>query len=544
MRIFGCLISAIVFAAPALAKHKPEVQFQTSDRCIACHNGLTTPSGRDVSIGFEWRASIMANSSRDPYWQASARRETMDHPDARAAIEDECSVCHMPITRYEAKLHGRLGQIFSHFPFDASKKTGREAEDGVDCSTCHQIGKEKLGTAASYNGGFVIDPPESKDRHPEYGPFDIVEGNEHIMRTSTSGFRPTKASQIRDPKLCATCHTLFTVARGPGGKAIGELPEQMPYLEWLHSDFYYKKQTCQDCHMPLVKEPTPVARVLGVPRKGLHQHVFVGGNFFLQKMLNRYRGELEVSALPQELTAAADGTAAFLESQSARLRIDRIGIHSGRLEAEVEVENLAGHKLPTAFPSRRAWLHVVVRDRNGRTVFESGALRPNGSIVGNANDADPTQFEPYYSEITRPDQVEIYEDIMKTPAGGVTTGLLTAIGYLKDDRLLPNGFDKQTAGKNIAVIGRAAKDPNFSGGGDRVLYSVALGHAQGPFQVLAELWYQPIGYRWANNLKPYDRAAEPGRFNTYYDAMGPATAVILAKTEVTETAGRGGFSTR
>jgi hypothetical protein len=37
-----------------------------------------------------------------------------------------------------------------------------------------------------------------------------------------------------------------------------------------------------------------------------------------------------------------------------------------------------------------------------------------------------------------------------------------------------------------------------------VRYSVALGAAQGPFTVQAELWYQPIGYRWANNLKPYD----------------------------------------
>lgn len=286
--------------------------------------------------------------------------------------------------------------------------------------------------------------------------------------------------------------------------------------------------------MPLVKQPTPITRVLGVPRKGLHQHVFVGDNFFLQNMLNRYRGELGVSALPQELTAAAEGTVTFLESQSARVRIDHLGIHAGRLDAAIEVDNLAGHKLPTAFPSRRAWLHVVVRDRNGGTVFESGALHPDGSIEGNANDADPTRFEPYYSKITRPDQVEIYEDILKTPAGDVTTGLLTAIGYLKDDRLLPDGFDKQTAEKNIAVIGRAAKDPKFTGGSDRVLYSIALGHASGPFHVAAELWYQPIGYRWANNLKPYDRAAEDRRFNRYYDAMGPATAVMLARAEATE----------
>src|SRR3982074_3644094 len=49
-------------------------RFQTSDRCMACHNGLTTPSGEDISIGFDWRSSMMANSSRDPYWQGPARR--------------------------------------------------------------------------------------------------------------------------------------------------------------------------------------------------------------------------------------------------------------------------------------------------------------------------------------------------------------------------------------------------------------------------------------------------------------------------------------
>ncbi len=104
---------------------KSGVAFQTSDRCIACHNGLTTPSGEDVSIGFHWRASVMANSSRDPYWQASSRRETIDHPESQSFIEDDCSVCHMPITRYEAKLRGEPGEIFSHLPFDPDHKEGR-----------------------------------------------------------------------------------------------------------------------------------------------------------------------------------------------------------------------------------------------------------------------------------------------------------------------------------------------------------------------------------------------------------------------------------
>src|SRR5438128_2013304 len=171
---------------------KSQAKFHTSDRCLACHNGLSTPSGKDVSIGLNWRSSIMANSSRDPYWQASVRRETIDHPQAQAAIEDEWAVCHMPITRYEAKLQGRQGQIFSHLPFDARDEQSIQAEDGVSCSVCHQIGKEKLGSRESFNGGFVVDQPKAKSTHPEYGPFAIQAGQQHIMDTSSGGFLPTE----------------------------------------------------------------------------------------------------------------------------------------------------------------------------------------------------------------------------------------------------------------------------------------------------------------------------------------------------------------
>lgn len=185
----------------------------------------------------------------------------------------------------------------------------------------------------------------------------------------------------------------------------------------------------------------------------MHQHVFVGDNFFMQQMLNRYRDDLDVAALPQELSTAAEGTMAFLQSQAARVEIQHLEVDSGRLRAEVLVQNLTGHKLPTAFPSRRAWLHFTVQDREGEIVFESGAVRPDGSIVGNDNDADPSRFEPYYREITSDEQVQIYEPILKDSDGHVTTGLLTAIGYLKDDRILPTGFDNSSADKDIAVVG-------------------------------------------------------------------------------------------
>jgi hypothetical protein len=198
----------------------------------------------------------------------------------------------------------------------------------------------------------------------------------------------------------------------------------------------------------------------------------------------------------------------------------------------VLVTNLTGHKLPTAYPSRRAWLHLAVRDREGRVLFESGALKPDGSIQSNTNDADPTRYEPHFREITSPDQVEIYETILHDPEGRVTTGLIKGIGYLKDNRLLPDGFDKSSASQDIQVVGDAADDPNFTDKGNLVRYSVPLDPASGPFLVEAELWYQPIAYRWAHNLAPYN-ADEPRRFVSYYDSLASNSAVLLARAEAT-----------
>jgi hypothetical protein len=526
------LLAATTMKSHAADQHKGlQAEFHTSDRCLACHNGLTTPEGKDVSIGFDWRSSIMGNSARDPYWQASVRREDIDHPESKAEIEDGCADCHMPMARYEAKQKGKLGEVFAHLPFDKEPEKNASAEDGVTCSICHQIARQNFGTRESFNGGFLIETPQSKNDHTEFGPFVIQNAQASIMQTSTGGFRPAAAEHILDSAMCATCHTLYTKSIAPGGKQLGFFPEQVPYQEWLHSD-YPNKNTCQSCHMPEVQGVAPISAVMGQLRPGVRQHTFLGGNFFVLRLLNEYRNDLSVSAMPIELTAEAERTVDFLQTKAARVTIRKVSVTSGKLDADVLVENLTGHKLPTAFPSRRAWLHVVVRDHNGQTVFESGALNPDGSIHGNVNDVDASRFMPHYREISSSDQVEIYEPVLKDQDGHVTTGLAAAVGYLKDNRLLPAGFQKQTADEDIAVVGDAADDPNFNDLGDSVHYSVAMGNAQGPFQVEAELWYQPIGFRWAHNLASYD-APETKRIVGYYDSMPQATAIVLARSQAT-----------
>jgi hypothetical protein len=523
------IVAALTCAMSAIrAQRGPHADiFVTSDQCMACHNGLRTSSGEDVSIGASWRASMMANSSRDPYWQAGVRREVLDHPSAAKAIQDECATCHMPMSRTEARLNGEDGEVFEHLPVNGEHdRADRLAHDGVACSLCHQITDRNLGAAASFTGGYVVGPKEASAPRPLFGPFKIEPGMTAIMQSAT-GFQPTEASHVRQSELCGTCHTLVTKARGPNGEVIGELPEQMPFQEWRHSAYVSEERSCQSCHMPVIEEDVPIASVLGAPRKGFARHTFVGGNFFMQRMLNRYRGELGVLATAAEAERAAVATVTNLQKSTAELEIAGAERSGSRLVADVRVRNLTGHKLPTGYPSRRAWLHATVRDRRGRVIFESGAIAANGAISGNDNDQDALAVEPHYTEIRTSNEVQIYESVMGDAGGRPTTGLLSAVRYLKDNRLVPRGFDKTTADASIGVVGAAREDADFTGGGDRVRYAIDVNPADGPFEVDVELRFQVIGFRWADNLKPY-AAEETRRFVGFYESMASSSSEVLA----------------
>jgi hypothetical protein len=503
--------------------------FSTSDQCFACHNGLVAPSGEDVSIASDWSASMMANSSRDPYWQAAVRREVMDFPAARADIEDECSICHMPMTTFAARAGGRKGHVLDRLPIgNPADPDAPFAADGVSCTVCHQLAPIRLGDPSTFTGGYVIEIGGPTDRRRIYGPFTVDEGRAQLMR-SAAQFTPTAGTHIQQSEVCASCHMLFTHSLDPGAPATS-LPEQAPYLEWQRSAFA-GTSSCQTCHMPPLPQDMPISAVVGQPRPGYSRHTFRGGNFFMLRMLNRFRDELGVVAPAREMEKAAQRTIDHLQTDTARVRLISAVRTGGRIDIAVGVENLAGHKFPTGYPSRRSWLQVTATDSTGRVVFESGAFQPDGRVAGNDNDANPAAFEPHYVRIDRPDQVQVYESIMVGTAGAPTTGLLTGVRYAKDNRLLPAGFAKSGAPATIAVHGDAAADADFTAGGDVVRYSIDASGASGPLTVDVRLWFQPIGFRWAENLRAY-KATEPERFMRFWDAMSAVSAIVIADTRV------------
>ena len=520
--------------APENAPQNPHADalFETADNCMACHNGLTGPDGEDLSIGVAWRATMMANSARDPYWHAAVRRETIDHPQLAGAIEDECAICHMPMARAAVHAAGEEMPVFANLPLlRGESEEQRLAADGVSCMLCHQISADGLGTPESFVGGFALNPLTADGAKTIVGPFEVTEGHQSVMRSSALA-EPVEGTHIRESEMCATCHTLITQAYDGAGNLVGSLPEQVPYQEWEHSAFPGEEQSCQSCHMPRAEGPLRISSVLGEDRDEMGRHTFIGGNFFMLRILNRFRDELGVEAYPSEMEMAVRRTVDLLQQETASVTVASALRQERMLRLDLAIRSRTGHKLPTAYPSRRAWLHVTVRDAQDRVVFESGRVEPSGAIVGNDNDADASRYEPHYERITAADQVQIYEAIMTGPNGAVTTGLLAATQYIKDNRLLPRGFDKATAGDDVAVHGAAEGDADCTAPGDDILYAIDLGAAPGPFRVDVALQYQNVSFRWADNLRAYD-APEPQRFVRYYDEMSPASTVTLATATAT-----------
>src|SRR5690242_8786603 len=219
-------------ASAASKAHQHLSLFTHSENCLACHNSLQAPSGEDVSIGTTWRSTIMANSGRDPYWQASVRRETIDHPAQSAAIQDECAACHMPMLAQIAHAGEGQADVFAELPIARSEASPlhRLAGDGVSCTVCHQISSDRLGTPESFNGGFALKATPADGTRVIFGPYRIDAGRKTIMR-SVTGFVQAQGEHIRKSELCASCHTLITKAFGPSGEVIGSLHEQMNYQE-------------------------------------------------------------------------------------------------------------------------------------------------------------------------------------------------------------------------------------------------------------------------------------------------------------------------
>lgn len=497
--------------------------FSGPGTCTLCHEGLSDEAGVDVSMTTAWRSTMMANAAKDPVWQAKVSSEVARFPALQAVIEDKCVSCHMPMATTQAEVEGQTVAAQDDGFLEPAHPLHEAGIEGVSCTLCHQIGDVNLGTVESFSGGYSVDTSTEPPNRHAFGPYEQpVRGP---MQTHT-GFIPVYGAQMGTAEMCATCHNLYTPYVDAQGNVLGEFPEQTPYTEWQSSG-YGGAVPCQGCHMPQATGGVVISLMPGrlAPRQPFYQHWFVGGNALMLEILADWGGDLEVTADAAHFDATQERVVDQIEDRTARLMVESLELKDEALTASLKVAALTGHKFPTSFPSRRAWLHVTVTDATGKVIWESGARNPDGTISGNAADADPAAFEPHYDVITQPDQVQIYEPIMGDHEGQVTYTLLRAAQYLKDNRVLPAGAAKAELPSEIAVYGEAADDANFLGGSDLVTYRVDVRDATAPFTVSAELLYEPLSYQFVTDLLT-DKTELTERFGGYYGATDRAPLVV------------------
>jgi len=493
--------------------------FSGSANCQMCHDGLTDNTGKDVSIIKAWKSTMMANATRDPLWKAKVRTELNRTPSLAGVINDKCSRCHAPMANFEAHQNNSPIEILDNGFTNPNNDYHNEAMDGVSCTLCHQIEDNgQLGELSSMSGHYPLN-----NQKKIYGPYDNIFANPMIMNT---GYTPEYSPHVKKSELCATCHNLKTPFTDDAGNVLSstpesEFPEQMPYSEWLASD-YAATTSCQQCHMARTDGVSISTRPMWLgPRDDFAEHVFVGGNKFMLDMLSNNKEELGVLATDfSEIIAATEN----LLSQAASIEVLSSTQTADTLDFNLRINSNTGHKLPSAYPSRRAILHVTVKDSAGAVVFESGKVNANGSIAGVNSDNDLTSFEPHYDVITSADQVQVYEAIMNDYKGDVTYTLLRGSDYIKDNRLLPNGFNKQTVSSDVKVAGAAFDDANFIGGSDEIRYSLA-GLSPDTYSVNVELVYQTLAYAFAQDLFK-DSAKEVTDFKRLYNASNAKSSVI------------------
>jgi hypothetical protein len=516
----------------------------TSQVCSDCHsNDADTPAMRDSAdravAPFDlWQSTMKANASRDPFFRAVLSAEVYHNPQAAELLESTCLRCHAPMASVAAE---RTDTTLRFEDIQESDDIGRLASDGVSCAACHTMTDENFGTTESYHGGFVLN-----EDNEIYGPHADPFTNPMEMR---AGFTPVQSDHIRRSEQCATCHTLSTHTIIDGAISDNHFPEQTPYLEWKNSDFSSgdNAQSCQNCHVPttdvdgnaittrIARQPDGGTFPPTSPRNPFGRHLFVGGNYTVPGIMRDERDVLK----PQASDEAFDATIAAVKSQlrhdTATLAIEGVDVTDTSATFDVVIRNKTGHKFPTAYPSRRAWLHVRILDGDENVLLESGAWNEEGQIV---NESGPLPFEepfgptqPHVAEVNGPDDVLIYESVMANQEGQSTVTLMHAYEYAKDNRLLPNGWSSEHAtADQTSPVGTAADD-DFVAGGDTVRFDVDLPARARTIEV--ELVYQPLGSRWLEELFEVP-TPEIERFEQMYGRADREPALVATDSVTVE----------
>jgi hypothetical protein len=340
--------------------------------------------------------------------------------------------------------------------------------------------------------------------------------------------------------------------------------EQVTYLEWLNSEYENeinpqnpKARSCQDCHMarglkdeqhgldidpiqtriaaiqdttyPAAENLAPQDRLhVRIRKEGYRRHNFSGLNVFMLEMFNQFDDVLGVrktdfmTGSSENLTHTVNDMVRTARNDVATLEMTARWHGSNRLEVQVLVKNKVGHRFPSGVGFRRAFLELSVvqmanaKGSSERILWSSGRTNELGVLLNAdgkplrteffARDPDTGEqlYQKHHEVITSPEQVQIYETLLRDAKREITTSFVRGCETLKDNRLLPRGWQPQGPGpalggnflKATHPDPATARHPRYAdgSGSDEVIYRIQLPADVDPLdlEIRAKLYYQAI----------------------------------------------------
>ncbi len=524
------------------------------DTCLRCHGAM---GKRQFDID---HAGDEAKFSLEHVQAVADLTNPVGHGDAKygALARDgvSCMVCHRMQPRVQpADDHRPYLQYFLESSITGNFHLGKKGEI---------YGPFKDNTLSPY----VME--HATGQQPKHSAFL---GSSQLCGTCHTVSLPNIDQPLNSPSASHKVDELSKAEVVPLFRQFHHHVEQATYLEWLNSEYENEinkqnplAKSCQDCHMSrglkderhgidlaqlqariaAIQDTTyPEAENLAAPEQllirtreeGFRRHNFSGLNAFLLELFNQCDDVLGVrktdfmTGSKQGIEHAVENFVRTARDDVASLEVAADWRGPNRLTARVVVKNKVGHRFPSGVGFRRAFLELAVVQTaedhaigKERVVWVSGRTNELGVLLGADGRPLPTEFfardpqsghqryQKNHQVITSPDQVQVYETLLRDAAGEFTTSFIRGCETVKDNRLLPKGWKRE--GPGPALTGKfleatypdpiTAENPRYTdgSGSDEVTYQVELPSDvdRARLQIRAVLFYQAVAPYYLRNL--------------------------------------------
>lgn len=344
-------------------KFIPGDNFISSARCAECHTDMHP----------QWRQSAHANAFREPFYQKNVK-DLIAQKDI--AYTRHCESCHNPAALFSGALTDK--PQFKKRPFD---------DEGVSCITCHSI--ESVDGRGV--GGYVMGQPAMLQK--EDGAKILDASNQDILNNAADHKRAMMRDLIKKPEFCAACHKSQVPQELNDYKflrafAVGDELQTSSFSKESPHPFYVRdKATCNTCHMPDEK-----TKFFDVSAKdgAIASHRWAAANTAIPAVYG-YKEQLEaVEKFLRDDKLGVDIFAIRLQKNGssktefiAPVNRSNFKVDDGdTITADVVITNKnIGHSFPPELRDfYEAYLEFNVIDSEGKTIYKSGYIKPDGYL--------------------------------------------------------------------------------------------------------------------------------------------------------------------